>query len=194
MVGEGVLLECLNHPAVEEILVINRRPGGISHPKLKEIIHKDFFDLSPIESLLRYRSRNRRKRPDGMGSRKRRHGKRPDTAIPKSIHVPTGLYESQPRPKELEKLLPLYLLALPHRSRTIPKRILYAEGSRPGDDQRGRKRQSPKDTGSKRYCTAGKELNPLPINYRSEERTDQICLSEQPIGPWVSCKEYQQVC
>ena len=39
MVGEGVLHECLSHPEVESILVINRRPCGISHPKLKEIIH-----------------------------------------------------------------------------------------------------------------------------------------------------------
>ena len=31
MVGEGVLLECLSHPAVEQILVINRKPGGLSH-------------------------------------------------------------------------------------------------------------------------------------------------------------------
>jgi hypothetical protein len=49
MVGEGVFLECLQHPAVESILVINRRPCGITHPKVKEIIHTDFFDLSPIE-------------------------------------------------------------------------------------------------------------------------------------------------
>jgi nucleoside-diphosphate-sugar epimerase len=52
MVGEGVLLECLNHPAVEQILVINRRPGGLSHPKLREIIHTDFLNLAPIEPLL----------------------------------------------------------------------------------------------------------------------------------------------
>jgi hypothetical protein len=52
MVGEGVLLECLQHPDVESILVINRRPCGITHPKLKEIIHSDFFDLLPIESML----------------------------------------------------------------------------------------------------------------------------------------------
>src|SRR5215475_8560510 len=30
MVGEGVLLECLAHPAVEQVLVINRKPGGVS--------------------------------------------------------------------------------------------------------------------------------------------------------------------
>lgn len=52
MVGEGVLLECLNHPDVEQVLVINRKLGGVSHPKLREIIHTDFFDLAPIESQL----------------------------------------------------------------------------------------------------------------------------------------------
>jgi hypothetical protein len=52
MVGEGILHECLQHPSVESILVINRRPCGITHPKLKEIIHIDFFDLLPIESNL----------------------------------------------------------------------------------------------------------------------------------------------
>ncbi len=53
MVGEGVLHECLLHPDVEAVLVINRKPGGVVHPKLKEIIHNDFFDLSPIRDQLR---------------------------------------------------------------------------------------------------------------------------------------------
>jgi uncharacterized protein YbjT (DUF2867 family) len=52
MVGEGVLLECLNHPDVAEVLVINRKPGGVSHPKLRELIHADFFDLTAIEEQL----------------------------------------------------------------------------------------------------------------------------------------------
>jgi nucleoside-diphosphate-sugar epimerase len=52
MVGEGVLLECLNHPDVEQVLVINRRPGGVSHSKLREIIHIDFFNLAPIQQQL----------------------------------------------------------------------------------------------------------------------------------------------
>jgi len=52
MVGEGVLLACLDHPDVEKILVINRRPLGRSHPKLREIIHSDFFHLAPIEPQL----------------------------------------------------------------------------------------------------------------------------------------------
>lgn len=52
MVGEGVLYECLNHPEVESVLVINRRECGYQHPKLKEIIHKDFSDFSSIENEL----------------------------------------------------------------------------------------------------------------------------------------------
>ena len=53
MVGEGVLHECILHPEVERILVVNRRPCGISNPKVVEIIHNDFFDISPIESQLK---------------------------------------------------------------------------------------------------------------------------------------------
>jgi hypothetical protein len=52
MVGEGVLFECLSHPDVAQVLVINRKPGGVSHPKLREIIHADFFDLAPIAQQL----------------------------------------------------------------------------------------------------------------------------------------------
>jgi len=52
MVGEGVLHECLLHPDVETVLVINRKPCGVTHPKLKEIIHKDFYDLTAIEDQL----------------------------------------------------------------------------------------------------------------------------------------------
>jgi uncharacterized protein YbjT (DUF2867 family) len=52
MVGEGVLHECLHHPDVEQVLVINRRPCGVSHPKLKEVIHLNFQDLTPVESQL----------------------------------------------------------------------------------------------------------------------------------------------
>lgn len=53
MVGEGVLHECLLNNNVEQVLIINRKPGGITHPKLKEIIHADFNDLSPVEEQLK---------------------------------------------------------------------------------------------------------------------------------------------
>ncbi len=52
MVGEGVLLECQQHPEVESILIINRKPYGVIHTKIKEIIHPDFFDLLSVESKL----------------------------------------------------------------------------------------------------------------------------------------------
>ena len=52
MVGEGVLHECLEHPQVESVLILNRRASGMSHPKLSSIVHADFFDLSNIEDLL----------------------------------------------------------------------------------------------------------------------------------------------
>jgi hypothetical protein len=53
MVGEGVLQEALLHPDVEKVLVINRKPCGITHPKLTEILHTNFYDLSPISEQLK---------------------------------------------------------------------------------------------------------------------------------------------
>ena len=52
MVGEGVMHECLESADVEAVLVISRKPCGVTHPKLKEIIHQDFFDFSAIEDQL----------------------------------------------------------------------------------------------------------------------------------------------
>lgn len=52
MVGEGVLHQCLQNSNVESVLIINRKSCGVKHPKLTEIIHKDFMDLSPIEDKL----------------------------------------------------------------------------------------------------------------------------------------------
>lgn len=53
MVGEGVLYECLQHTDIEKVLVITRNPCGYSHPKLTEIIHKDFFDFSSLKDRLK---------------------------------------------------------------------------------------------------------------------------------------------
>jgi len=52
MVGEGVMLTCLNHPDITEVLVVGRRSCGHTHPKLKEILHKDFYNLAPIKDQL----------------------------------------------------------------------------------------------------------------------------------------------
>ena len=53
MVGEGVLIECLHNNDIEKILVVGRRPCGTVHPKLTEIIHPDFYDLSPLNNRLK---------------------------------------------------------------------------------------------------------------------------------------------
>jgi uncharacterized protein YbjT (DUF2867 family) len=52
MVGEGVLRECLSHDDVEKILVVGRRPCGINHAKIEEVVHKDLSDLSSVENRL----------------------------------------------------------------------------------------------------------------------------------------------
>lgn len=52
MVGEGVLRQSLRDPMVEKVLVVNRRPCGVSHPKLEEIVHDEFMDLSPLAGRL----------------------------------------------------------------------------------------------------------------------------------------------
>lgn len=53
MVGEGVLCECLQNPQVEAVLVVNRKPCGVTHAKLKEVIHPDFFNVLPIQDQLK---------------------------------------------------------------------------------------------------------------------------------------------
>jgi uncharacterized protein YbjT (DUF2867 family) len=45
MVGEGVLFECLENKKVDEVLIINRKHYECHHPKLKELIIPDFFQL-----------------------------------------------------------------------------------------------------------------------------------------------------
>lgn len=52
MVGEGVLLEALADNSIKEILIVNRKPSEFQHPKLKEIIHQNFHDLSAITGQL----------------------------------------------------------------------------------------------------------------------------------------------
>src|SRR5260370_33555567 len=52
MVG-GYALRCaLGHPAVGNATAIGRRKLGISHPKLKEVLHQDFADCSALAEAL----------------------------------------------------------------------------------------------------------------------------------------------
>ncbi|HKJ41742.1 MAG TPA: NAD-dependent epimerase/dehydratase family protein [Sunxiuqinia sp.] len=52
MVGEGVLLECLEHPKVEKVLMVNRKHCDLEHPKLAECLVPDFFKLDEFEKQL----------------------------------------------------------------------------------------------------------------------------------------------
>jgi hypothetical protein len=52
MVGKGVLLECLDHDSISEVLVIGRNPLDMKHPKLKELIHSDFTNFVEVKDKL----------------------------------------------------------------------------------------------------------------------------------------------
>ncbi|MDX2414207.1 MAG: NAD-dependent epimerase/dehydratase family protein [Bacteroidales bacterium] len=52
MIGKGVLLECLDHSDISEVLSISRKPIGITHAKLKELIHNDFKEFSSVKNML----------------------------------------------------------------------------------------------------------------------------------------------
>lgn len=53
MVGEGVLMECLENPNVSEILSISRKPSGKKHPKLKEYLVSDFLSIDRNDENLK---------------------------------------------------------------------------------------------------------------------------------------------
>lgn len=53
MVGEGVLLECLQNPLVSEVLMVNRRAQSVKHSKLKELIISDFLKLESSQNELK---------------------------------------------------------------------------------------------------------------------------------------------
>jgi uncharacterized protein YbjT (DUF2867 family) len=52
MVGEGVLLECLEHDAVEKVLAVSRKPTRHTHPKLEQLLVADFRQTGDVEGQL----------------------------------------------------------------------------------------------------------------------------------------------
>lgn len=52
MVGGYALRYALEHPAVGRVTAIGRRTVGISHPRLTEVLHRDFADCSPLADTL----------------------------------------------------------------------------------------------------------------------------------------------
>jgi uncharacterized protein YbjT (DUF2867 family) len=52
MVGAGALREALEAPGVEAVLGVGRRPCGVVHPKLRELLLPDLFDFAGAEDRL----------------------------------------------------------------------------------------------------------------------------------------------
>jgi uncharacterized protein YbjT (DUF2867 family) len=52
MVGGYALRYALENPIVGHVTTIGRRKIGISHPKLKEVVHRDFADCSALAAEL----------------------------------------------------------------------------------------------------------------------------------------------
>jgi uncharacterized protein YbjT (DUF2867 family) len=52
MVGQGVLRECLLDRSVTHVVTLGRSPTGQTHPKLREIVHGNLFDLGAVEDQL----------------------------------------------------------------------------------------------------------------------------------------------
>jgi uncharacterized protein YbjT (DUF2867 family) len=52
MIGGLVLQECLQRDDVASVTAIVRKPSGIRHPKLGEVIHQDFLNYSGLEPYL----------------------------------------------------------------------------------------------------------------------------------------------
>jgi uncharacterized protein YbjT (DUF2867 family) len=52
MVGSGALREALAAPDVEAVLSVVRAPTGVTHPKLRELVMADLFDVTSVEDQL----------------------------------------------------------------------------------------------------------------------------------------------
>ena len=48
MIGGRVLQLCLERPDVDRVTVLVRKPSGVAHPKLMELVHSDLLELSPV--------------------------------------------------------------------------------------------------------------------------------------------------
>jgi len=53
MVGQGVLRELLLDPDVDQVLSVVRRPSGQQNRKLRELVHRDFFDFTDVANEFR---------------------------------------------------------------------------------------------------------------------------------------------
>jgi len=52
MVGGYALRYALRNPFIERIMVIGRKSVGFSHPKVNEVLHRNFADCSALKDVL----------------------------------------------------------------------------------------------------------------------------------------------
>ena len=52
MVGGYALRYALDHPVVRSVTAIGRKPTGLTHAKLNEVLHQDFADCSALAAAL----------------------------------------------------------------------------------------------------------------------------------------------
>jgi putative NADH-flavin reductase len=52
MVGQDALRECLLDPETSQVISILKAASGAPHERLREVVHKDFLEYSPIEEEL----------------------------------------------------------------------------------------------------------------------------------------------
>ena len=52
MVGQGVLLECIDSNDIDTIILLNRNSAGVEHPKVYEILLPDIREVEKVESSL----------------------------------------------------------------------------------------------------------------------------------------------
>jgi len=52
MVGKGVLLECLDHERIEQVITIGRSVLELQHPKLQQIQHSNFTEFESVKDQL----------------------------------------------------------------------------------------------------------------------------------------------
>ena len=53
MVGKSVLLECIEHPSIDKILLINRSALKFDHPTVDEVLLADFSQMHTIKDQLK---------------------------------------------------------------------------------------------------------------------------------------------
>lgn len=52
MIGQGVMMECIDSPDVESILAVGRGASGFTHAKVRDLVMKDLTDYASVKSEL----------------------------------------------------------------------------------------------------------------------------------------------